>query len=133
MANPVPLVVANPGEISEAPPGAVPINLYGAGGSTATGTEIVSANGKVRAVAREDEIFRAEINTASGTGILRLLEVGGVLSCLLTDQDGDPLISDWSPAGVVVHQDLDLRAPEAPATGTYVLQSVNGAATWVQA
>lgn len=130
MNNPIPVVVQESGDTGDAPQGSIPLALYGSSGGGAS-NEIRSSDGSVTATAQEDEIFRAAVTTANGEGILRILDVGGTLSCLLTNEDSNPLDSSWSPAGVVVHQDLDRKIPNAPSTGTFVLQSVDGVASWV--
>jgi len=129
VSSPIPVVATSSGAASEAPEGAIPLAFYGGGGGASN--QIESLDGSVVAVAGEDEVFKASVTTASGEGIFRILDVGGVLSSLLTDENGNPLDSSWSPAGVVLHHDLDTRTPRPPATGTFVLQSVNGITSWV--
>lgn len=128
MPEPIPLKAVVTGGITESPEGAIPVALYGQAAGTPDKT--VSPNGNTT-VAALDDMFRVDVELPSGTGTLRILEVGGVISCLLTDSDMNPINSGWSPSGVVVHQDLDMRAPAPPQTGTYTLQAVNGAPTWV--
>lgn len=121
--NPIPVTTDGSG-----PSGAIPVTIHGASSNP---SEIRSPDGKVYANAGVEGMFRAEVETENGRGILRILDVGGVLSALLTDEGGNPLSSAWSPSGIVVQQDLDVRAPKPPETGTYVLQAVNGVPTWV--
>lgn len=127
MNRPIPLVVQTSGEAVEAPDGAVPVALYG---EAHDGDQITSADGSVVAQAEDSGTFKVIANTGDSQGILRVLQVGGVYSVLATDEDSNPLDSSWSPAGLVTHQDLDMRAPEPPASGTYVLRSTNGVLSW---
>ena len=122
-STPIPLTTDGSG-----PAGAIPVSIYGASSNP---SEIRSPDGMVYANAGDEGMFRTEVETVNGKGILRILDVGGVLSALLTDEDGNPLSSAWSPSGIVVNQDLDVRIPKPPETGTYVLQAVNGIPTWV--
>lgn len=108
--------------------GSTPLPISGGGGQTPT--EIESEDGSVLATTQDGEMFRVSVTTETGEGIFRILDVGG-LSALLTNEAGNPLSSSWSPSGIVVHQDLDIRIPKPPATGTFTLQSENGLVTWV--
>lgn len=108
--------------------GSTPLPISGGGGGVPN--EIRSSDDAVKVTAQEDEIFKVSVTTENGEGIFRILDVGG-LSALLTDEATNPLDSSWSPAGIVVHQDLDVRIPKPPLSGTYLLQSVDGSVSWV--
>lgn len=129
MNGPIPFKVAEAGGLPGAPAGAIPIALYGAGSDSAD--EIASPSGGSTAKVEDRGLFKVEVTTPNGQGILRVEDISGTLSALLTDEDNNPLTTDWSPSGIVVHQDLDIRIPKAPLTGNYVLKSTNGIVSWV--
>lgn len=130
MNGPIPFKVAESGELPGAPAGSIPIALYGAGSSAPD--EISSPSGGSTARVEDRGLFKAEVTTPNGQGILRVEDISGTLSALLTDEDNNPLTTDWSPSGIVVHQDLDIRIPKAPLTGNYVLKSADGVVSWVE-
>lgn len=128
--DPVPFKVVSSGAGGDAPQGAYPIRLYGESNASDP-SRIESPSGNSVAEVEDRGLFRVEVSTVNGKGIFRVEDIGGVLSALLTNEDGNPLSTDWSPSGVVVHQDLDIRIPKPPLTGNYVLKSQNGIVTWV--
>lgn len=127
--DPVPFKVVSAGTEQDAPEGSYPIHLYG-GGDTSDPTRIESPSGTSIAEVEDRGLFKVEVTTAGGKGIFRVEDIGGVLSALLTNEAGNPLTTDWTPSGVVVHQDLDVRIPKAPATGEYTLTSIDGVVSW---
>lgn len=97
------------------------------------GASLESEDGDVTATAEDGGTFNVTAVTGSEQGVFRVLNVGGYYSALLTDEDTNPMDSSWSPAGIVVHADLDMRVPAPPATGTHTLTSVDGVVSWVEA
>lgn len=131
MGDPIPYKVDNSGALLDAPAGAIPINLFGAESGGGSSDTLSSPDGSTTAQSGNDGIFAVTASSEGGTGIFRVLDVGGVYSALLTDSEGNPLDSSWSPAGIVTQADLNMRVPLPPASGNFTLQSASGSVSWV--
>ena len=140
--NPVPIVATDSGDAADAPEGAIPVAAYGFGGGgggnevTLDGDQAITGRKTFTRAVTVGSPISGETLSSVDPGAISLISDFGKpgqksVQILAGPGSGTVMLVAPDPAGGDVGGIIVAANGSPPATGTFVLQSVNGIVSWV--